>query len=229
MCESCSPSRKGLDRLYSDKPQLDLRTCSMLGCRQGRLAAQDACPLGCTVHVVAPIAASCTQAIQVKSTGNVCSSDACRDSRHGHSFQGAYEVHDVYVSVAPLHVGLNTAAPQPGILYLTLASAQEHKGKGPFLAHSGCTAAATAVLAALHKDGTLPGILQQLAKAAGKRPAGAHQAEEPGASVDGGGEVSSALARGSSGCGMLDGCCQKQVGHGAGGADMASNSRKDYV
>ena len=51
-------------------------------------------------------------------------------------------------------------------------SAQEHGGKGPLLAHSGCVAAATAVLAALREDGTLFGILHELRVIAGHSRAG---------------------------------------------------------
>ena len=48
-----------------------------------------------------------------------------------------------------------------------MCTVQEHGGKGPLLAHSGCVAAATAVLAALREDGTLFGILHELRVIAG--------------------------------------------------------------
>ena len=73
---------------------------------------------------------------------------------------------------------------------------QEHEGKGPFLAHSGCMGAATAVLAALRKDGTLPGILQELCAATGKHPAAAESAEEPQPSVSGDPQVPQGLSYG---------------------------------
>ena len=55
---------------------------------------------------------------------------------------------------------------------------QEHAGAGPLLAHSGCVAAAKAVLSDLRKEGTLLSFLQELRAWAGhsRRPSSAGSA-----------------------------------------------------
>ena len=65
----------------------------------------------------------------------------------------------------------STGSAPTFIIALTATLVQEHEGEGAFLAHSGCVAAATAMLAHLRRDGMLYSILRELAAVTGKTPA----------------------------------------------------------